>query len=542
MTTAPGTILDPQLLRIGEVAKRTGVTTRTLRYWEEQGVLRPVEHRSSGERLYSDAEVDRITHIRELQDLLGFTLAEIRVALDTEDAIDKLRSAYRSGASPTRRRALLGDAIAANEQLLERVDDRLERVRAFRQSAAEKADRLRRRARELDAELDGLHGERGAPRHLRDHHARPVAHQGGVEVLVEIPATGDRTRVQAALVGEDRGADVGLLRVGGDVDELGDVVGHRRQPLHAVGGDGADVEFEGQVGDRRGQVGVARPLAVAVDAPLHLGGPGAHRGERVRHRHAGVVVAVDAERDVAALADPAHDLLHAVGQRAAVRVAEHECLGSRPLGGSEHGQSEVLVVEEPVEEVLGVEEHPTPVAAQERDRVGHHGDGLVEIGAQGIGHMAVPALGHDADRRGLDADQPGERLVVGRLHPGAAGRAEGHQGGRAEGELLRGALEELVVLRVGPRPPALDEGDAEVVELLGDAQLVVDRKRQAFLLATVAQCRVEDVDRARECRQLVVVALGVVGVCVLSRHNRASPCSGRPGLARWRSRPLGSPW
>jgi len=36
-------------------------------------------------------------------------------------------------------------------------------------------------------------------RHLRDHHARPVAHQGGVEVLVEIPATGDRTRVQAAL-------------------------------------------------------------------------------------------------------------------------------------------------------------------------------------------------------------------------------------------------------------------------------------------------------------------------------------------------------
>jgi len=131
VTTAPGTILDPQLLRIGEVAKRTGVTTRTLRYWEEQGVLRPVEHRSSGERLYSDAEVDRITHIRELQDLLGFTLAEIRVALDTEDAIDKLRSAYRSGASPTRRRALLGDAIAANEQLLERVDDRLERVRAF---------------------------------------------------------------------------------------------------------------------------------------------------------------------------------------------------------------------------------------------------------------------------------------------------------------------------------------------------------------------------------------------------------------------------
>ena len=50
---------------------------------------------------------------------------------------------------------------------------------------------------------------------------------------------------------------------------------------------------------------------------------------------------------------------------------------------------------------------------------------------------------------------------------------------------LLGPLEELVVLGVGAGPPALDVADAEVVELLGDAELVVDRQRQPFLLAAV---------------------------------------------------------
>jgi hypothetical protein len=58
------------------------------------------------------------------------------------------------------------------------------------------------------------------------------------------------------------------------------------------------------------------------------------------------------------------------------------------------------------------------------------------------------------------------------------------------------ATEELRVLGVRGRPAALDEVDAEVVELLGDAQLVVDRCRHAFDLQTIAQRRVEHLDRS----------------------------------------------
>ncbi len=105
--------------RIGEVAKLTGLTPRTLRYWEEQGLISPSSYRGRGERLYSSIDMARVTRIKDLQELLGFSLAEVRVVLDTEDIemLDRLRSEYRWGdASPERRRELLDDAIEANRE------------------------------------------------------------------------------------------------------------------------------------------------------------------------------------------------------------------------------------------------------------------------------------------------------------------------------------------------------------------------------------------------------------------------------------------
>ena len=47
-------------LQIGEVAERTGVTQRTLRFYEEKGLLRPPERMDGGFRLYSEADVKRV--------------------------------------------------------------------------------------------------------------------------------------------------------------------------------------------------------------------------------------------------------------------------------------------------------------------------------------------------------------------------------------------------------------------------------------------------------------------------------------------------
>jgi DNA-binding transcriptional MerR regulator len=140
-------------LRIGEVARLCGVTTRTLRYWEEIGLVAPSEQRHGSERVYASSEVERARRIRELQALMGFSLAEIGVVLETEDTVDKLRDAYKVKARPELRRQLLTNAIDANDALVARLDDTLARVKDFRDERVAKATRLRARAAELDEEI-----------------------------------------------------------------------------------------------------------------------------------------------------------------------------------------------------------------------------------------------------------------------------------------------------------------------------------------------------------------------------------------------------
>lgn len=148
-----GAAEQPLELRIGEVAKLTGLTTRTLRYWEELGLLRPSGRRESGERFYSSEDMARISRIRDLQDLLGFSLAEVRAVLDTADVevLDRVRSEFRSGKPPppARQRKLLDEAIAANDRLLHRLDETLARIQAFRDERADKGERLRERREDL---------------------------------------------------------------------------------------------------------------------------------------------------------------------------------------------------------------------------------------------------------------------------------------------------------------------------------------------------------------------------------------------------------
>ena len=94
------------LLQIGEVADRTGVTQRTLRFYEERGLLKPPTRMDGGFRLYSEDDVQRVEQIKRLQDLLGLTLAEIKDMVEAEESA-------KSSAQPTARTAPLKSASRA---------------------------------------------------------------------------------------------------------------------------------------------------------------------------------------------------------------------------------------------------------------------------------------------------------------------------------------------------------------------------------------------------------------------------------------------
>ena len=69
---------------IGEVARRSDLSVKTLRYYEEIGVLSPPERSSSGYRRYGPEVIDRLHFVRQSQ-ALGFTLGEIREVLAYRD-------------------------------------------------------------------------------------------------------------------------------------------------------------------------------------------------------------------------------------------------------------------------------------------------------------------------------------------------------------------------------------------------------------------------------------------------------------------------
>ena len=143
-------------LQIGEVADRTGVTQRTLRFYEEKGLLRPPTRMEGGFRLYSEDDVQRVEQIRRLQNLLGITLAEIKEMVDAEEMLQELKAQYRPEADVQEKKRQLQKATEVvqrqysivrqkTEQMLEMREQLKERLKTFERWMSE-LERVEQRA------------------------------------------------------------------------------------------------------------------------------------------------------------------------------------------------------------------------------------------------------------------------------------------------------------------------------------------------------------------------------------------------------------
>jgi len=132
----------PRTLRIGEVAELVGVTTRTIRYYEELGLLERGDGRSKGaHRFYTEADVARLRELIRLRDLLGLSLEELLALAEAEEARAALRDQWYGDPSDEERVAIVDRAIQLAQQQLELVAARREKLDEF---AAELEDKLRR--------------------------------------------------------------------------------------------------------------------------------------------------------------------------------------------------------------------------------------------------------------------------------------------------------------------------------------------------------------------------------------------------------------
>ena len=137
--------------RIGEVAERAGVTTRTIRYYEELGLLGTAAARMKGaHRLYTDADITRLGELIRLRDLLGLSLDELVGLAEAEEARAALRNQWAESASDSERTRIVKAAIPLTERQLELVRARLQRLSEFADELTDKLRSLHERQAELE--------------------------------------------------------------------------------------------------------------------------------------------------------------------------------------------------------------------------------------------------------------------------------------------------------------------------------------------------------------------------------------------------------
>ncbi len=133
------------LLGIGEAASRSGASERALRYWQQLGLITPTGTTPGGLRRYSEADLARVARLRELQELLGFNLEEIRQVFDNEDRLEELRAEYHSEQTDAaRRRELIAEGLQVRSRLRETVEAKIGALQRFLGDLDAQRERLQR--------------------------------------------------------------------------------------------------------------------------------------------------------------------------------------------------------------------------------------------------------------------------------------------------------------------------------------------------------------------------------------------------------------
>jgi DNA-binding transcriptional MerR regulator len=152
-----------RLLRIQEVAAETGLTPRSIRYYEEIGLLRPAARSPGAYRLYDASDLERLAFIRGLRDDAGFSLAEIGLLLEDEAARIRDRERFGATADPAEQRAILGDLIARMDRQVTTLQAKVDRLGAMIEAAEARRAHLRAHLAEVEGGAPA-HGTGASPR------------------------------------------------------------------------------------------------------------------------------------------------------------------------------------------------------------------------------------------------------------------------------------------------------------------------------------------------------------------------------------------
>ena len=143
--------MSDQSYRIGDLAKLTGTTPRTIRYYEEIGLLTSEEKREPGaHRTFSEEDLERLRELLRMRELLGLSLEQLRELMAAESARASLRREWHEGIEdPVRQRQVLEQAAGHIDFQLELLRRRRDEIEKLTKELEGKRRRVRDRLRSV---------------------------------------------------------------------------------------------------------------------------------------------------------------------------------------------------------------------------------------------------------------------------------------------------------------------------------------------------------------------------------------------------------
>ncbi|CAN7454051.1 MULTISPECIES: MerR family transcriptional regulator [unclassified Paenibacillus] len=118
--------------KIDDVAKESGLTKRTIRYYEEIGVLFPPERSEGGMRLYTRKHIERLSQIVNARDVLGFSLMEIQDFVAIREKMDEQKQVYWKTEAAEEKLSQLREMKVMVDKQMDMVDQKLSKMAEFR--------------------------------------------------------------------------------------------------------------------------------------------------------------------------------------------------------------------------------------------------------------------------------------------------------------------------------------------------------------------------------------------------------------------------
>jgi DNA-binding transcriptional MerR regulator len=119
--------------KIDDVATKTGLTKRTIRYYEELGLIETMDRTEGGMRLYSEEDIERLNKIVLAKEVLGFSLLELQQFIQMNEAIEQHRHTVRSLEDKAERKLKLIEISEVFHREIEMIEFRIKRMRSFKE-------------------------------------------------------------------------------------------------------------------------------------------------------------------------------------------------------------------------------------------------------------------------------------------------------------------------------------------------------------------------------------------------------------------------